>query len=529
MMSSKRFYILLAVIGLVASMSAQIHSPFYTGNVEVSPDVAVDVTVGNIYAYNNKREFPQKKLEADVTEEVKASTNLGIGGTYAGDYYTFIAHAAEAGTYDVTFQAAVKSDARKLWLYQSADEIADAPSATGDDAAVNYSGPQVGDMPVTGSWTRYQPLTFRVNLKAGYNLLKFVFDERWGGNVGSIKITKYTPPAPSLYTLTVGGKDILGAFDDSFTYTLSLPQGTTALPKVEATANELATVVVTQASISDKEPVANVKLYDKATGDLLKTYIIKYVFVNTVNGFSFTWSVGDGMSQTLSDDSQFKSVRTSTINSNFAIKSTASKVYSDNRFKIRAGEIYQLVIPHNAVVERVIFTNCSENYYNAEKGENTDSQWDYISSEGATSVISNEGKIQSAANDTASFSGHQAGTPILFSVKKCAQVAYSSIIIEYSQVNDGAIGFNGINDKDGDTKSVSGTFVLSFDRDIHTEDSTAITIDNKTVRSTVNGNKLTAYYWDLPYSTNHEFRVAANAIADIFNNRYGKDIMFLTR
>ena len=163
---------LLAVSFVCNFAQAQTASPYYSSPLQLTTDKdGATATVGNVLCYNNRREFPAK-TEPDVTDEVKQSTNLNIGGTYAGDYYTFAVNAPEAGQYTFTFQAAHKSDARSLWIHQaSVDEV----PAT--DADVTYTQVGVDQMPITGGWTTYKSLPFTFSLTKGYNLVKIVFDE----------------------------------------------------------------------------------------------------------------------------------------------------------------------------------------------------------------------------------------------------------------------------------------------------------------------------------------------------------------
>ena len=83
-----------------------------------------------------------------------------------------------------------------------------------------------------------------------------------------------------------------------------------------------------------------------------------------------------------------------------------------------AGSEFAICVPANAIVTKLTFVNACDNYYNAETGANTDSEWDYIKSEGATVIVSDDMKITSAKNITASIQNHTAGTPILFRIKK---------------------------------------------------------------------------------------------------------------
>lgn len=137
----------------------------------------------------------------------------------------------------------------------------------------------------------------------------------------------------------------------------------------------------------------------------------------TQGGFSFTFAPGDGTTVDLTGDPKYKYVRVSDLNPAFQIKGE-NTVYSDSRFKMAAGSEFAICVPENAIVTKLTFVNACDNYYNAETGANTDSEWDYIKSEGATVIVSDDMKITSAKNITASIQNHTAGTPILFRIKK---------------------------------------------------------------------------------------------------------------
>ncbi len=511
----------MAVAALMgrATATAQTASPYYTGVCEVDPQATSTVVVGNVLSFLEKREFPNKK--ESLTDEEKQSADLGIGGTYYGDYYTVALNVTEPGAYKIEFDAAHKDQERSLWLYRSATSLPATPQAGDTDEGVEYIEVGEKQMPITGGWTTYEPLTFELDLLEGVNYVKFVFDDRYGGNIGGMRIMRNIPPSPALKTLTVGGVDVLASLDEDGTYTLSLPEGTEQLPEVEAVANELARVEVTQATTDN--PVATIKLYDKESGELLATYTIKYELVSQMGGYSFTWDVGDGTTKPLADGSKYKYVRESVSNPAFKIKGVVD-IYSDSRYKIKAGQEFALCVPANAVVETVTFVNCSENYYNRPEGSNLDSEWDYIASGNAKVEMEGGMAIGEARDMTATITGHQAGTPITFAVKKCGEVAYSGIRIGYSQLNDHSLNYIGASLDDGATTPVSGSITLYFDRNISYSDSLLVTVDGNTVRSEISGTSLTAYYWELPYATEHTFRLGAGAVRDIFNNKYGEEV-----
>lgn len=222
----------------------------------------------------------------------------------------------------------------------------------------------------------------------------------------------------------------------------------------------------------------------------------------TQGGFSFTFAPGDGTTVDLTGDPKYKYVRVSDINPAFQIKGE-NTIYSDSRFKMATGNEFAICVPENAIVTKLTFVNACENYYNAETGANTDSEWDYIKSDGATVVISDDGKITSPKDITASIQNHTAGTPILFRIKKCAQFAFGSIVVEYAQMNDNAVEYIGATIEDEAVVDASGSFTLTFDREVTLNEGVQMQIDGTPIRTVSNGTAVTGYYWELPYSSTH--------------------------
>ena len=243
----------------------------------------------------------------------------------------------------------------------------------------------------------------------------------------------------------------------------------------------------------------------------------------TQGGFSFTFAPGDGTTVDLTGDPKYKYVRVSDLNPAFQIKGE-NTVYSDSRFKMAAGSEFAICVPANAIVTKLTFVNACDNYYNAETGANTDSEWDYIKSEGATVIVSDDMKITSAKNITASIQNHTAGTPILFRIKKCAQFACASIIVEYAQMNDDAVEYVGASVEEDAVLDASGSFTLSFDREVTLNEGARMQIDGESIRTVSNGTAVTGYYWELPYESTHTLTLPAAAVSDIFGNTYDEDI-----
>ncbi len=372
---------------------AQTASPFYTGACKVEKSSESEFIVGNVLSYLNKREFGGKNVdEADVD---KTSTDLKIGGLKKNDYYTFVLDVDKAGAYTIALTAAVKNSTEyTVEMLQAA--VSSLPKQGATDKKITYTSVGKQTMPSLSSYTPPADynLSFDVNLKAGVNYIKLLFDggKNYCGNIGKMKIA-------------------------------------------------------------------------------------------SSKSYAFTWTTSEGSAkdedQKFSDGSKYTYRRIATSDPVFKLLGT-SNVYSDSRFKFGQGQEFAIVVPSNVTVSKITFTNCCENYYKKNGDTNNiDSEWDYIKSEGATVEISNSGKIESAQDITATLTGHQAGMPILYCVKKCAQVAFSSLVIQCT-IDESAETY---------TLSVSdagaATLVLPFGSNIPD--------GLKAYRLTaVNGNKITA-------------------------------------
>lgn len=334
---------------------------------------------------------------------------------------------------------------------------------------------------------------------------------------------------PALTSLKIGEADILSSIEGTeYTYNVTSYDN---LPQVSAEANENGIVETTQAS-ADNGYKATVVLKNKTTEKTVKTYTITFNKVNIISGKQFTWSTGDGSSTALTGDADYKYIRTSEVNPSFAIKGK-SNVYSDSRFKagMGTGNTWALIVPKNAIVEKVEFTNCSENYY---QNPNTDSNLTTtfnVASEGATvtTTDANGNVLQYLSKGqliTATLANHQAGTPITFYADGGQQLAFSGINIYYSITDNGSLKLVKQSVSDGATVERNGNIVLTFDNDVVLADGAKVKVNGSDVRTVANGTQLTAYYWNLAYDSENTVTLAANSVVDGFGNKYDKEISF---
>lgn len=334
---------------------------------------------------------------------------------------------------------------------------------------------------------------------------------------------------PALTSLKIGDSEILSSIEGTeYTYNVTSYDN---LPQVSATANDNGKVETTQAS-ADNGYKATVVLKNKTTEETVKTYTITFNKVNVISGKQFTWYVSDGTTTSLSDGTDYTSIRVSESNPSFAIKGKGRGVGGDSRFKASEGadNMWALVVPANAIVEKVEFTNCSENYYNAEENKNVTTTFN-VASEGATvtTTDANGNVLQYLSKGqliTSTIANHQAGTPITFYADGGQQLAFSTINIYYSITDNGSLKLTKQSVHDGATVERNGNIVLTFDNDITLAKGASVKVNGTDVRTVTNGSHLTAYYWGLAYNSENAVTLAANSVIDGFGNKYDKEISF---
>ena len=252
-----------------------------------------------------------------------------------------------------------------------------------------------------------------------------------------------------------------------------------------------------------------------------------------ISGKQFTWYVSDGTSTSLSDGTDYTSIRVSESNPSFAIKGKGRGVSGDSRFKASEGadNMWALVVPANAIVEKVEFTNCSENYYqNPDATSNVTTTFN-VASEGATVTTTDaNGKVleylSKGQTITSTIANHQAGTPITFYADGGRQLAFSTINIYYSITDNGSLSLTKQSVADGATVERNGNIVFTFDNDVILANGTSVKVNGNDVRTVASGAQLTAYYWDLAYNSENTVTLAANSVTDGFGNKYDKEISF---
>lgn len=347
--------------------------------------------------------------------------------------------------------------------------------------------------------------------------------------VSVVRPAKQEETEPALTSLKIGDSEILSSIEGTeYTYNVTSYDN---LPQVSATANDNGTVETTQAS-ADNGYKATVVLKNKTTEETVKTYTITFNKVNVISGKQFTWYVSDGTTTSLSDGTDYTSIRVSESNPSFAIKGKGRAVGGDSRFKASEGadNMWALVVPANAIVEKVEFTNCSENYYNAEENKNVTTTFN-VASEGATVTTTDaNGKVLQYLSKgqliTSTIANHQAGNPITFYADGGQQLAFSTINIYYSITDNGSLKLMKQSVNDGATVERNGNIVLTFDNDITLAKGASVKVNGTDVRTVANGSHLTAYYWGLAYDSENTVTLAANSVADGFGNKYDKEISF---
>ncbi len=227
------------------------------------------------------------------------------------------------------------------------------------------------------------------------------------------------------------------------------------------------------------------------------------------DGFIFTFTTGDYTS--LTDTLGYACVRQAVSNTSFKLASQKG-MYSDSRFKFGSEE-FAILLPANAVVEKVEFSNLGAMYGGT-------LLWDHISSEGAEGIT--YAKTVSGDNTTVNFDGHKMGQPIFFQLKG-GSPAFTGITVYYAIYNDGAINYSG--STAGDIMGASGCVELNFDREVTLLGSIQATVNGVPVHRTVaKGSTVEAYYWNLNHSANYTLTLPKGSVADAWGNVYDQDI-----
>lgn len=367
--------------------------------------------------------------------------------------------------------------------------------------------------------------------EAGKNVLYIYRGEKLENAYQQVTGVTITRPSkePALTSLTIGGSNILTSLEStSYTYEVASYDN---LPQIAAKANDNGEVEITQAS-ADNNYKATVVLKNKTTQEIVATYTIIYKKISVITGKQFTWYVSDGTTTSLSDGTDYKYIRTSESNQSFAIKGK-SKVGGDSRFKASEGEnnTWALVVPSNAIVEKVEFTNCSENYYqNPDATSNITTTFN-VASEGATVTTTDANGnvleyLSKGQTITSTIANHQAGTPITFYADGGRQLAFSTINIYYSITDNGSLSLTKQSINDGATVERNGNIVFSFDNDVTLVDGASVKVNGNNVRTVANGAHITAYFWGLAYNSENTVTLAANSVTDGFGNKYDKEISF---
>lgn len=342
---------------------------------------------------------------------------------------------------------------------------------------------------------------------------------------GAIRIFRESDH-PELLDITLGGVDILDAMVDS-AYSMDVT-AYSEIPVVAATANALGKVEITQATAGTNY-VATVVLKDNATDAVLATYTITFNKVNVIDGFSFTWTTGDGYntsSPIVSDPEGYKSIRVSTVNPLFAIKSKSNSVYNDGNFKVSMGEnnAWALVVPANARVSKVEFLGLKDNYY----GGTPQVQF-HASSTGAGVVLTDANGdtltyLTEAQTVTATLSNHTTGAPIVFWAEGGSQIAFSGIKIYYAITDNGTLTKIGQSIEAGAVLSRSGKISVTFDNNVSLVAGAGMMINGQPISTEASGAKIEGCYVGLQYGQNYTLTLAANSVKDPFDNFYTEAI-----
>ena len=519
-----------------------------------SESETIDIVIGNDGTYYRTIQtvLPAKKVAGDETIfsfNVTATENVSFDGNTTTDISDYAS--ISGGTVKVYNN---RSDAAQMIMSEGSINMSGSGGSRIEITLADGNTLQEGDVITvfTKNSINGPEIVFSGNAQSKTNLVdnkytvsksdagKNVFYIYRGEKVNSsyqlptgvsvVRPAKQEETEPVLTSLKIGDSEILSSIEGTeYTYNVTSYDN---LPQVSATANDNGTVETTQAS-ADNGYKATVVLKNKTTEETVKTYTITFNKVNVISGKQFTWYVSDGTTTSLSDGTEYTSIRVSESNPSFAIKGKGRAVGGDSRFKASEGadNMWALVVPANAIVEKVEFTNCSENYY---QNPNTDSNVTTtfnVASEGATVTTTDAtGNVLQYLSKgqliTSTIANHQAGTPITFYADGGQQLAFSTINIYYSITDNGSLKFTKQSVNDGATVERNGNIVLTFDNDVTLTDGASVKVNGTDVRTVVSGSNIKAYYWGLAYNSENTVTLAANSVADGFGNKYDKEISF---
>lgn len=198
----------------VITFKASGYNSLYEGAVEVG-SAETSAAAKNVLCMSSIGEFTST---ADAT-------NLAIGSTYGGSYFTLVANASEAGNYDMSVQIGFKSGSGTpgtLYAYQAS---ASTEPANGEiDTDIDYALAGSNTVEATSGWTNYQTLTYTIALSEGYNYIRIYFGtdcSKYGGNIGVVSFSalkSYSVSIPSYGLASFSAKQQVALADGLTAY-----------------------------------------------------------------------------------------------------------------------------------------------------------------------------------------------------------------------------------------------------------------------------------------------------------------------
>lgn len=320
----------------------------------------------------------------------------------------------------------------------------------------------------------------------------------YAGNYGCLAIhgmNQYTPEGLHITALTIDGDEaeeaiLNGVTQSGGSYTVSGNIYTT-VPAVAATFNTGQAVTVTPA-VSGTTATYSLSNGYGFSSTLTIEGIHAYTPAGTENTVQLKYT-GDG-----------KQGAGNWTNGLYSLHSTSLDGWNNSSFKLNAAED-TIYVPANIVVKQLVFKDLANNY-------DGDASVSSVTTEGTTTVWlpTKRYALKDKAYDlVVNIEGHQAGTPLIFTMVKAGQPTawFELTVEEVSAGNPTLVSSSATVDANHVVVAVA------FDREVV---SAIGSCAGQSIQAEGGSNTLYFLVWDLDYNTDYTFSLAKEAIRDNF-------------
>lgn len=445
--------------------------------------VAIPTDLGAFIDWNN----------ADLSNCQIENSGANVGSTGANTVITFTLTNTIAQEYFLTMKTAAKNLTAVLTVSVKNSET---PLFTTDRDVLN-----------TGSWylaDKNNPTLHEFSigtLPVGTLTLEIRVKSTTGsyaGNYGFLAIhgmNQYTPEGLHITALTIDGDEaeeaiLNGVTQSGGSYTVSGNIYTT-VPAVAATFSTGQAVTVTPAVSGTT-----------ATYSLSNGYGFSSTL--TIEGIHAYTPAAQDKTVQLKYTSDGKQGAGNWTNGLYSLHSTSLDGWNNSSFKLNAVED-TIYVPANIVVKQFVFKDLANNY-------DGDASVSSVTTEGATAVWlpTKRYALKDKAYDlVVNIEGHQAGTPLIFTMVKAGQPTawFELTVEEVSAGNPTLVSSSATVDAN------HAVVALSFDREVVSATGSCA---GQSIQAEGGSNTLYFLVWDLDYNTDYTFSLAKEAIRDNF-------------